>query len=333
MKKFFRMGKWQPLSVEELHTFFGLQIIMGIKRLPEISDHWGKNWIFNEPVPVIDDKSALYGDVHDAESCWQHRTEGTWGSRIRSMFQDQAHNWHVEKFVPGDILSETGSYVAESICPYKGRLSFRQYMPKKLHRFAIKNWVLCESSTGYTYDLYPYVPSETHQDEPLGSAVVKKLMQGMEQKGPHVYMDRYFSSPALFTKLKEMGIAACGTVNPNFKGLPLQYKNKQLKNHQKIIHAYISQIRWVSCCGLAWQKTNNSYNVPSMHHQPPPRWFAPRNQQLVTGWHTSRDVSVLTMPTWEELTQVTRDVCTTPINIAPKSGTKYILAIYVRKRS
>ena len=42
--------------------------------------------------------------------------------------------------------------------------------------------------------------------------VVLTLLQGLEHKGHHVYMDSYYSSPTLYKKLKENGFGACGTV-------------------------------------------------------------------------------------------------------------------------
>ena len=46
----------------------------------------------------------------------------------------------------------------------------------------------------------------------LVSKVCKKLLNGFENKGYKVYMDRYYTSPELFIELKALNIGACGTI-------------------------------------------------------------------------------------------------------------------------
>ena len=51
-------------------------------------------------------------------------------------------------------------------------------------------------------------------------AVVLKLLEGLENRGHHVYMDNYYSSPRLFQNLRHLGFGACGTVRTNRRGVP-----------------------------------------------------------------------------------------------------------------
>ena len=46
--------------------------------------------------------------------------------------------------------------VDEVIVKFKGRVLFKQYIPKKRKRFSIKMFKLCDS-TGYTYDMNVYL--------------------------------------------------------------------------------------------------------------------------------------------------------------------------------
>ena len=39
---------------------------------------------------------------------------------------------------------------------WKGRLSFKQFIPSKRHRFGIKFLVLCDVQTGYVQDIIVY---------------------------------------------------------------------------------------------------------------------------------------------------------------------------------
>jgi hypothetical protein len=116
---------------------------------------------------------------------------------------------------------------------FKGRISFLQYMPAKRTRFGIKNWALNESKSGFALKLTPYTGKSNDVQEAggdgLSARVVKKLLVGYQNKGHHVYMDNFYSSPDLFDTLQSEGIGACGTVRANRKGLPVEFKAKMKK--------------------------------------------------------------------------------------------------------
>ena len=61
-----------------------------------------------------------------------------------------------------------------------------------------------------------------------GAQVVCYLVQNL-QPGHKVYTDNYYTSPELFSKLKEKDLGAVGTVWANRRGLPDQKKLKQKK--------------------------------------------------------------------------------------------------------
>ena len=56
------------------------------------------------------------------------------------------------------------------------------------------------------------------------NAIVVVLLKGLEGRGPHVHTDNYYSSPALFSELHDLGFGACGTVRVNRRGLPAEMK-------------------------------------------------------------------------------------------------------------
>ena len=64
-------------------------------------------------------------------------------------------------------------------------------------------------------------------------AVVKKLVNDIQGKGHHVYMDNFFTSPTLFNDLRKNGLGACGTLRPNRRGVPSGIKEKVRKGERK----------------------------------------------------------------------------------------------------
>ena len=66
-------------------------------------------------------------------------------------------------------------------------------------------------------------------DVGITHAVVVKLVEGLEGRGHHVYMDNFYTSPALFSDLHHLGFGACGTVRSDRRGLPAELKGKMKK--------------------------------------------------------------------------------------------------------
>jgi sorbitol-specific phosphotransferase system component IIBC len=60
-------------------------------------------------------------------------------------------------------------------------------------------------------------------------ATMKSLTSRVETVGHKLYMDNFFSSPALFNDLHTRDINCCGTVRQNLKGMPGDSDNKTLK--------------------------------------------------------------------------------------------------------
>ena len=72
--------------------------------------------------------------------------------------------------------------------------------------------------------------SLTADEGTITEAVVHRLLQGLENKGHHVFMDNFYSGPHLYKELKKKGFGACGTVRLNRKGMPAEWKGKNEKS-------------------------------------------------------------------------------------------------------
>ena len=77
-------------------------------------------------------------------------------------------------------------------------------------------------------------------------AVVLKLLEGLENRGHHVYMDNY-TSPRLFQNLRHLGFGACGTVRTNRRGVPDEIKAKLQKGEivSKMIDDDVMALKWM----------------------------------------------------------------------------------------
>jgi len=86
--------------------------------------------------------------------------------------------------------------VDEFIVKFKGRVIFRQYIPKKHKCVGTKIYKLCDE-TGYTYDMTVYLGRDrerTAQQLTATHATVSELTKKVQGCGHKLYMDNYFSS-------------------------------------------------------------------------------------------------------------------------------------------
>ena len=84
-------------------------------------------------------------------------------------------------------------------------------------------------------------------DVGMTQAVVMRLVDPIKGRGHHVYMDNYYTSPQLFSDLRDNGFGVCGTVRVNRCGLPAAMKESVRKGETKAIQVDNSMlaIKWM----------------------------------------------------------------------------------------
>lgn len=68
--------------------------------------------------------------------------------------------------------------IDETMVPFRGRLSFRQYIPGKRHKYGIKLFKLCAKG-GYTYRAKVYGGKEDRAGRSVASDVVLELLDNL----------------------------------------------------------------------------------------------------------------------------------------------------------
>lgn len=95
-------------------------------------------------------------------------------------------------------------------------------------------WEKADSSNGYVHQFQVYTGRAGNPDGErevgLAGRVVLDLTRDMLHKNHHVYMDNFFSSPTLFSRLLHDGIYACGTVRTNRQGYPQTLQKGCVRN-------------------------------------------------------------------------------------------------------
>ena len=115
----------------------------------------------------------------------------------------------------------------EGSMAWKGRVSFKCYNPSKPAKWHLKLFEVSDARTGFIIGFEVYTGKKTTQcavnaevldpDCNQTTRVVMGLMQKARllDKGHHVYMDNYYSSPCLYEELHWHSTFACGTCRPN----------------------------------------------------------------------------------------------------------------------
>ena len=151
-------------------------------------------------------------------------------------FIDMMERTFRQSYKPGRDLS-----FDEGCMPFRGRVRFKCYNPSKPAKFHLKLFVVTDAKSGYCLGFDVYVGKDETQCAKEGqllddscnqtTKVVFGLMHrsGLLDKGHHVYMDNYYTSPELFEELLYKYTFACGTVRPNRKGLPKAVTTAKIK--------------------------------------------------------------------------------------------------------
>ena len=114
--------------------------------------------------------------------------------KLRTVF-DKLNKAYAKFCNPSEHLA-----VDEVIVKFKGRVIFRQYIPKKGKRFGIKIYKLCNES-GCTYDMRVYLGRDTlrHWRHDCNTCnCFRHLTSRVQGLGHKIFMDHFFSSPRLF---------------------------------------------------------------------------------------------------------------------------------------
>ena len=113
---------------------------------------------------------------------------------------------------------------------------------------------VCAGVYVWMHILLVLITDHTGKDDSLGiadagmtHAVVMKLVDPIKSRGHHVYMDNFYTSPRLFSDLRDGGFGACGTLRLNRRGLPAAIKENVRKGEKKAFQLDTSMlaIKWM----------------------------------------------------------------------------------------
>ena len=269
-----RLHKWKDIKAEDVKVFLAHIIAMGLCKKSRIEKYWSQGQIASTPYfgryMSKNTFQLLLSNLHMANDDLNPRKGQPGHDALHKVrpFIDMCDKNFATVYRPEKEIS-----FDEGCCPFKGRVSFKCYNPKKPNKFHMKLFQACEAASGYIvgFEIYSGKAGRSCSvNAPVldpGCTRTTKLVVGLLDKvqllnkGMHIYMDNYYSSPELMLELFNKKTFSTGTVRANRRGLPkaLDKKHAKLKKGESVWR------RSGPLLALKWCDNRSVYTLSTLH--------------------------------------------------------------------
>ena len=139
--------------------------------------------------------------------------------------------------------------IDETLYPYRGHVSFKQYNLSKPAKYGLLYRSLCHANVPYTYYSLPYTGKPDVTDDEANKYYVtgtdnytKYLVNGFckfdKIKGCNISMDRYFTSVPLAKWASKNNFTIVGTMRLDRIGLPNEIKTMEGRDEKSTKYLY-----------------------------------------------------------------------------------------------
>ncbi|XP_046684891.1 piggyBac transposable element-derived protein 4-like [Homalodisca vitripennis] len=229
-----RITKWKDLVLAELRTFLGLLLLTGNVRLNRLNDYWKTHRLLNFPMfKEYMSRDRFLGILRCLHYSRVDTPDHPEPANNRSFkiqnIVEYFNNKMRQIYYPDRELT-----IDEEMVLWRGRLVFRQYVKGKRHKYGIKIYSLNEPE-GLMLRFHVYTGSH---DSCSGKGhtvkVVMKLMRDFLGKGHSLFMDNFYNSFVLSSKLLRHSTYTTGTLRIDRLHTPPAVKAKALGKGETI---------------------------------------------------------------------------------------------------
>jgi hypothetical protein len=169
--------QWKPNTDQEMLKFLGIVIQMGLTQMPKLSHYWSSSQLYGSE---IIQNSMSRERFEFLLKFWHFSNNDNKNSNQDRLFKlkpllDLLRARFSSVYIPGLVVT-----IDETMVPWQGRLSFKQYIPGKGHKYGDKIYKLA-ATNGYTWN---YIIYTDQQDSMAGlehdQTVVMDLLNDLE---------------------------------------------------------------------------------------------------------------------------------------------------------
>uniref|UniRef100_A0A8C1LIR4 PiggyBac transposable element-derived protein domain-containing protein n=1 Tax=Cyprinus carpio TaxID=7962 RepID=A0A8C1LIR4_CYPCA len=199
---------WKPVTVSEMKTFMGLLSLTGIIHKPELEMYWCTDDMlatpyFNKVMPR-NRFEIIWRFLHFSDNTTRPDNCTDRLYKIRPVLDHLVSKFRKMYQPKSNICIDEGMFL------WRGRLAFRVYNPQKPINYGVKSYILCDSDTGYCFNMKPYCG----ESATLGDTVVS-LLDRLAGHGYRLFMDNLYNSVRLCERLLDVKTHVCGTIRKN----------------------------------------------------------------------------------------------------------------------
>ncbi|XP_039753926.1 piggyBac transposable element-derived protein 4-like [Pararge aegeria] len=224
-----RFTKWKEISLEEFTVFIGIILFMGTVKVNRMAEYWSRHYLMRLSPHSFMARDRFYLILRALNVQDEMRPESIF--KVKSLI-DMFNETMSTTYYPSNNVA-----IDESLILWKGRLSFRQYLKGKVHRYGIKLYMLADMN-GLVIKIHLYAGSG---DQLVGGKnhvkkVVMLLIEKYLNKGHSLYIDNYYSSVGLAEELLDKNTYVTGTLRAKRAGNPTLINIKLNTGESCIVH-------------------------------------------------------------------------------------------------
>ncbi|XP_046684986.1 piggyBac transposable element-derived protein 4-like [Homalodisca vitripennis] len=225
-----RINKWKDITMDELLHFIGLLLHTGTIRLNRLQDYWKTDKLFSLQVfRHVMSRDRFLNILRCLYFHNPNHQEETSMDKIKFVV-GHFNNKMNDIYYPQKELS-----LDEAMILWRGRLHFRQYIKGKRHKYGVKLYSLTEHS-GLILKFHVYGGSSDLEVGGKGHTekVVLYLLQEKLNNGHSIFMDNFYNSYLLASKLLARNTYCTGTLRLDRKNVPNDIQSAKLKRGETV---------------------------------------------------------------------------------------------------
>lgn len=254
---------WNNIDIDELKAVIGLLLIAGADKSAHVStrDLWSPTAkpVYKSVMTVVRFESILrFMRFDDRRTRDQRRTTDKLAAfrDIWMMFLDR---------LPKMYRPNMDMTVDEQLVSFRGRSSFRQYIPSKPGKYGLKIFWNCDAMTSYPLkgEIYLGRQPGTAREQNQGEQLVKRLTQPWWNTGRNVTCDNFFTGTRLAEELLSVNTTIVGTMRRNKVEIPSEMQKSKSREEKSSVFGFNRQLTLVS---YVPKKNKAVILLSSMHH-------------------------------------------------------------------